>query len=114
MKENDQLRKDNNQKDTKIYKLFDDIKYKRDEIKRLQKANANLNKDKNSLHAEVVLMKKKIAEIKAAGNTAKYKAEIKSLRAEIAALQAENAKLKAALNQNVKKKKGKLIKVEQQ
>lgn len=107
MKENDQLKYDNNLKDTKIYKLKNDIKVKKDEILRLQKANAKLNLSKNSLHSEVIKMKKEIAELKAAGNAEKYKAEIKSLKAEV-------AKLKAALNQNAKKKKGKVIKVEQQ
>ncbi len=114
MKENDQLKYDNNLKDTKIYKLKNDIKVKKDEILRLQKANAKLNLSKNSLHSEVIKMKKEIAELKAAGNAEKYKAEIKSLKAEVARLKAENAKLKAALNQNAKKKKGKVIKVEQQ
>jgi len=131
MKTNDTLQIDNGRKDTKIYKILDELKTKNNEISRLQQGNAKLNQDKNSLSAEVQRMKMQIAKLKAGGDLSKIKAEIKSLRAEnvnlrvsisnsskwkieIESLRTENAKLKAALNGSKTKTKGKVIKVQRQ
>jgi chromosome segregation ATPase len=125
--ENEELQLENGRKNTKINKALSELKVKQNEVDRLKKGYAKINLEKNDMHAEIKTLREQVAKLKAAGDMQKYKAEIAKLKREnkkmmdgSAKLRAENQqlqnkinKLEAELNSH-NKKKGKVIKVQQQ